>query len=206
MLDQNLINTFDSYGKQEEIKTMRLLEKISSGQGLIINNLRLNKMSVTEFVILICFIDDNNMGKLMIHRTENNQFNQIFVEKMNDAANWENDLSDIAIERICFWEDGIRKIYQDAWQKEPAETPQVIIDLINAGQLEQETINGKYKPVNKITIFMEWLYNNGYEDYLNFSFFKKFIFFENKDGTIIQYLKPSNFGIKRQKRNKKTKK
>jgi hypothetical protein len=79
-------------------------------------------------------------------------------------------------------------------------TPQVIIDLIHAGQLEQEMINGKYKSIGKITRFMEWLFNNGYEDYLNFNFFKKFIFYENTDGTIIQYLKPCNFGKKRDKK------
>jgi len=81
-------------------------------------------------------------------------------------------------------------------------TPQIIIDLINAGQLEQGMMNGKYKPINKITLFMEWLFNYGYEDYLKFSFFKKFIFYENTDNSIRQYLKPCNFGIKRQKKRK----
>lgn len=82
-------------------------------------------------------------------------------------------------------------------------TPQIIIDLIHAGQLEQEMINGKYKPTaGIITLFMEWLFNNGYEDYLNFSFFNKFIYYENTDNSIRQYLKPCNFGIKRQKKGK----
>jgi hypothetical protein len=79
-------------------------------------------------------------------------------------------------------------------------TPQIIIDLIHAGQLEQEMVNDKYKPITGITLFMEWLSNNGYEDYLNFSFFNKFIFYEKTDGTIKQYLKPCNYGIKRQKK------
>ena len=78
-------------------------------------------------------------------------------------------------------------------------TPQVIKDLINAGQLEQKMTKGKYKPVNKITCFMDWLYNNGYEDYLNFQFFKEFIYFKNSENTIIQYLKPCNFGRKRKR-------
>jgi hypothetical protein len=82
-------------------------------------------------------------------------------------------------------------------------TPKIIIDLIDAGQLEQEIINGKYKPITGITLFMQWLCNNGYEDCLNFNFFKKFIFYENADRTIMQYLKPCNFGVKRQKKNKK---
>ena len=64
-------------------------------------------------------------------------------------------------------------------------------------------INGKYKPTaGIITLFMEWLFNNGYEDYLNFSFFNKFIYYENTDNSIRQYLKPCNFGIKRQKKGK----
>ena len=79
-------------------------------------------------------------------------------------------------------------------------TPQVIKDLIAAGQLGQKMINGKYKPTFEITDFMEWLSNNSYEDYLEFGFFKKFIFYENTDGTIKQYLKPCNYGIKRQKK------
>jgi len=82
-------------------------------------------------------------------------------------------------------------------------TPQVIKDLIDAGQLEQETTNGKYKPIFEIPKFMEWLYNNGYEDYLKYKFFKKFIFYENTEKTIHQYLKPCNFGIKRQKKVRK---
>ena len=82
-------------------------------------------------------------------------------------------------------------------------TPQIIIDLIHAGQLEQEMIKGKYKPINRITLFMEWLYNNGYEDYLKFNFFKRFISYKNTDKSIMQYLKPCNFGVKRQKKNKK---
>jgi hypothetical protein len=82
-------------------------------------------------------------------------------------------------------------------------TPQVIKDLIDAGQLGQGMINGKYKPTFEITDFMEWMSINGYEDYLKFGFFKKFIFYENTDGTIKQYLKPSNFGIKRQKKAEK---
>jgi len=81
-------------------------------------------------------------------------------------------------------------------------TPQVIKDLIDAGQLGQNMINGKYKPITGITLFMAWLSNNGYEDYLNFSFFNKFIFYEKTDGTIKQYLKPSNFGVKKKKRQK----
>jgi len=79
-------------------------------------------------------------------------------------------------------------------------TPRIIMDFINEGQLEQGPINGKYKPIAGITLFMEWLYNNNYEDCLNFSFFNKFIFYEKTDGTIKQYLKPSNYGIKRQKK------
>ena len=79
-------------------------------------------------------------------------------------------------------------------------TPQIIADLINAGQLEQEMVNYKYKPITGIKIFMDWLSNNGYEDYLNFNFFKKFIFYENTDNSIRQYLKPCNHGVKRKKR------
>jgi hypothetical protein len=63
--------------------------------------------------------------------------------------------------------------------------------------------NGKYKPIFEITEFMVWLSNYGYEYCLNFRFFKKFIFYENTDGTIKQYLKPCNYGIKRQKKTGK---
>jgi hypothetical protein len=80
--------------------------------------------------------------------------------------------------------------------------PQIIKDLIDAGQLEQENINGKYKPILEITYFMEWLSKNGYEDYLKYNFFKKFIFYKNTEKTVKQYLKPSMFGIKRQKKKK----
>jgi hypothetical protein len=82
------------------------------------------------------------------------------------------------------------------------QPPQIIQDLIEAGQLEKKPINGKYKPIFEITIFMEWLFNSGYEDYLNFNFFKKFIFYKNKDNSIKQYLKPCNYGVKRQKKKK----
>jgi len=81
-------------------------------------------------------------------------------------------------------------------------TPQIIKDLIDAGQLEQENINGKYKPILDITVFMEWLSNNGYEDYLKYKFFKEFIFYKNTEKTVKQYLKPSMFGIKRKKKKK----
>jgi hypothetical protein len=60
-------------------------------------------------------------------------------------------------------------------------------------------VNGKYKTITGITLFMGWLNNNGYEDYLNFGFFDKYIFYENTEKSIKQYLKPSNFGIKKQK-------
>jgi hypothetical protein len=79
-------------------------------------------------------------------------------------------------------------------------TPQIITDLINEGQLEQEMINGKYKPVAKITQFMDWLSNNGYEDCLNPGFFKKFIYHKNTEGTIRQYLKPCNYGVKKKRK------
>ena len=82
-------------------------------------------------------------------------------------------------------------------------TPRIIKEFINGGQLDDKPINGKYKPVNGITKFMEWLYNENYEDYLKFWFFKKFIFYKNTDETIKQYLKPSNFGVKRQKKQRR---
>jgi len=80
------------------------------------------------------------------------------------------------------------------------ERPEIINDLINAGKLEQNMVNGKYKPLLEIKDFMLWLYNYGYEDCLNFNFFNTFIFYELTDETIKQYLKPSNFGGKKQRR------
>jgi hypothetical protein len=85
-------------------------------------------------------------------------------------------------------------------------TPQVIKDLIEAGQLEEKPINGKYKPVFEITDFMIWLDENNYGDYLVFNFFDKFIFYELTKETIKQYLKPSCYGVKKPKKSRKVKK
>jgi hypothetical protein len=96
-----------------------------------------------------------------------------------------------------FIEREIEKGIDKAIKKINDRPPKVIVELIDAGQLEQKMTNGKYKPINKITEFMAWLSNYGYEDCLNFKFFKKFIFYKNTEGTIKQYLKPSNFGVKK---------
>jgi len=97
--------------------------------------------------------------------------------------------------------DDMKKIEGEQKSNEYLE-PQNVIALINAGELEKKPINGRYKPVRKITLFMEWLNSYGYEDCLNFDFFKRHIYYKQTDGTIKQYLKPTNYGVKRPKKLK----
>jgi hypothetical protein len=82
-------------------------------------------------------------------------------------------------------------------------TPQVIKDLIGGGQLEQNMINGKYKPFLRIKDFIAWMSIHGYEDYLNYNFINRYIFHKNTENTINQYLKPCNSGREKQKKAKR---
>ena len=117
-----------------------------------------------------------------------------------------DDLKHSLMESIKINADLVHKDLQDI--KIHLSIPKIFIDLIDAGQLDQEMsngilkpimIDGKYKPVSDTKDFMMWLYNNGYEDCLYFKFFQKFIYYIEKDDTIRQYLKPSNFGVKKKK-------
>ena len=113
-----LENKINYNNRQSELKTMRLIEKIFSGQGIIIDNRRMENMSVTEFVYLINFINDDNIAALIYHRFENKQFNRVFKEKIHETLRLDNDLAENAIERICFWENGFNEMVQGIQQEQ----------------------------------------------------------------------------------------
>jgi hypothetical protein len=57
------------------------------------------------------------------------------------------------------------------------EPPELIKNLIDAGQLEREPVNGKYRPYKSMPQFIQWCFNNGYEDDISKQFVWKNIYF-----------------------------
>jgi hypothetical protein len=62
------------------------------------------------------------------------------------------------------------------------EPIKIIKDIIEAGQLDPNPVNGQYKPYKTMPQFIQWCFNNGYEDDLSPNFILENIFFEGNGG------------------------
>ncbi|MDR1250721.1 MAG: hypothetical protein LBK62_00990 [Treponema sp.] len=57
------------------------------------------------------------------------------------------------------------------------EPPEIIKNLIDAGQLEREPVNGRYRPYKSMPQFIQWCFDNGYEEDISKQFVWKNIYF-----------------------------
>jgi hypothetical protein len=66
--------------------------------------------------------------------------------------------------------------------KENVEPIKIIKDIIEAGQLDSNPVNGQYKPYKTMPQFIQWCFNNGYEDDISPNFILENIVFEGNGG------------------------
>jgi hypothetical protein len=75
-------------------------------------------------------------------------------------------------------------------------SPKIIKDLIDAGQLDKEPQNDRYKPYKSMPQFIQWCFNNGYGDDISKQFILKNIHYRgHSERSIGIYLGKAKKGV-----------
>jgi hypothetical protein len=192
-----------------------IFNKYGSGRPIIIRNLF--TMPLDEFALFVLLISDDQMVNLILKMgwSLNEKFFRLFCFRTQQLTKWDNDLADGALQRLQYFIDLYNESLDMAAQEENKMEKSNVVDfnaspridiigeLKGALQLENEPVEGKYRPSNKsYRSFVHWLFENKYDDYLTERNFFKYICCEHSEETIKRYYRDER-EIARYKNGKK---